>query len=32
MQKPEYNASRRLYYPALNSYLLANTLVIARAV
>jgi hydrogenase-4 component F len=28
MQKPEYNASRRLYYPALNSYLLANTLVI----
>jgi hydrogenase-4 component F len=28
MQKPEYNVSRRLYYPALNSYLLANTLVI----
>ena len=28
MQKPEYYASRRLYYPALNSYLLANTLVI----
>jgi hydrogenase-4 component F len=28
MQKPEYHASRRLYYPALNSYLLANTLVI----
>ena len=28
MQKPEYNASRRLYYPALNSYLLANTLVV----
>lgn len=28
MQKPEYRASRRLYYPALNSYLLANTLVI----
>jgi len=28
MQKPEYSASRRLYYPALNSYLLANTLVI----
>jgi hydrogenase-4 component F len=28
MQKPEYNASRRLYYPALNSYLLASTLVI----
>ncbi len=25
MQKPEYHASRRLYYPALNSYLLANT-------
>jgi hydrogenase-4 component F len=28
MQKPEYSASRRLYYPALNFYLLANTLVI----
>jgi len=28
MQKPEYSASRRLYYPSLNSYLLANTLVI----
>src|SRR5258707_14949433 len=28
MQRPEYHASRRLYYPALNSCLLANTLVI----
>ena len=28
MDKPEYQASRRLYYPALNSYLLASTLVV----
>lgn len=28
MQGPEYRASRRLYYPALNLYLLAGTLVI----
>src|SRR5271166_4686955 len=28
MKKPEYHPSRWLYYPALNSYLLASTLVI----
>ncbi len=28
MDEPEYQVSRRLYYPALNSYLLASTLVI----
>ena len=28
MDEPEYRVSRRLYYPALNSYLLASTLVI----
>jgi hydrogenase-4 component F len=29
MDKPEYQTSRQLYYPALNSYLLASTLVVA---
>jgi hydrogenase-4 component F len=28
MDKPEYDPSRRLYYPALNSYLVASTLVV----
>lgn len=28
MQGPEYDRSKRLFYPALNAYLLANTLVI----
>ena len=28
MQGPEYDRSKRLYYPALNFYLLANTLVL----
>ncbi len=28
MQGPEYDRSKRLFYPALNFYLLANTLVL----